>query len=74
MNKEPRFLEVKRRGEVYEVRQIYVPREMPNIVKRIPYDSSVAYHVERCVKQANEIEQPGERQEFLERELEAMLG
>jgi len=72
--KEPRYVDVKQEGEHYDMRSVYIPRRYGNTIRRIPYDSSVAQHIGSCIRKANSIKDPEEREEFLVGELEAMLG
>jgi hypothetical protein len=74
MRKEPRYIDIKKDGDFYAVREVCIPRSYNNTLKRIPYDSIVAGHVENCVQRANNISQPEKRGEFLEGELEIILG
>jgi len=72
--KEPRYVDVKQEGEHYDMRSVYIPRRYGNTIRRIPYNSSVAQHIDGCIRKANSIKDPEEREEFLVGELEAMLG
>jgi len=71
---EPKFLDVKQEGDSYALRLVYIPRNYDDTIRRFPYDSSVAQHIGSCIRKANSIKDPEEREEFLVGELEAMLG
>jgi hypothetical protein len=72
--KDPKYLDITEAEEHYEVKRIYIPITTPNTLRRIDYDPLFESSISECIRQANRIEEPQKRKEFLNKELEEMLG
>jgi len=72
--KEPRYLDIVRVEEYYKLMIVYIPKETPNTVRRIEYNQTVEGFIKDCIAKTNRIKEPEKRKEFIERELEQMLG
>ena len=74
INTEPKFLEVKDTGDKYVAVPVDVVNPSNDVVRRIGYDSTSHYHVEKCLTQANLIDDLSDRKDFVLSELEHMFG
>ena len=72
---EPKYLDIKQIGEYYAVKRLYMQTtETKNLIRRIEYNSIAESCILNCLRQTNRIEDQQKRKEFLNRELEQMLG